>query len=125
VGVEETAERVISRINELRPEGTGFRPATYHGPIGKLLAKGFTAEDLIAVAEWKADECKRRADWQWFKPATLFRVNRFAEKLDEARAGVKITGQTGFAMTEGDQRAQRYDRRKAGKYPTHPTRGQR
>jgi uncharacterized phage protein (TIGR02220 family) len=120
----ETAQKVIDRVNDLRPVGNGFKPTSYHKPIGKLLAMDFTAEDMIAVVEWKAAECKRRADWQWFKPGTLFRSGSFAEKLDEAQAGVEITGQTGFAMTEGDQRAQRYSKRKAGKYPTHPVRGQ-
>jgi uncharacterized phage protein (TIGR02220 family) len=89
------ATRVIGRVNELRPERIngkrvhGFGPATYEKQIRALLRKRFTEVDMITVVEWKAEEHRRKNDWAWFKPSTLFRPERFGEKLDEARAGVE------------------------------------
>jgi hypothetical protein len=92
------ASRVIGRINSLRPERIngkvvkGFSPVAYESTVGLLLKRGHTELDMVTVVEWKAEECKRRRDWQWFKPSTLFRSTKFREKLDEALAGVEVSG---------------------------------
>ena len=95
--------RVIKRINELRPSGTGFTPDPYQRPVETILKAGSSEEDLIAVVEWKAAECQRQGDWAWFKPATLFRPTKFAEKLDEAKAGVSIDGKQSTIQRQATQ----------------------
>ncbi len=90
--LEEIAGRVIGRVNELRPlgpQGRPFQAATYEPDIGRLLKKGRKESEMLEVVEWKAAECKRRNDWEWFIPSTLFRVGAFLSKLDESRAGVE------------------------------------
>lgn len=92
------ASRVVGRINSLRPKTIngkkvkGFNPAAYESDVATLLKRGNTEIEIITVVEWKAEECNRRRDWQYFKPATLFRPTRFREKLDEALAGVEVSG---------------------------------
>ena len=94
---EAISDRVVGRVNELRPlppKGKPFRATTYYGDIGKLVKAKFTEADMMTVIEWKADECKRKGNWGWFKPDTLFRSTLFAKKLDEANAGVDVSGQS-------------------------------
>lgn len=107
----EIAQRVIGRVNEIRPGSKrGFDPKTYVKQIRTLVKKGYSAEDMILVVEWKAAESKRSGEWFWFKPATLFRTERFGEKLDEAQAGVSSSetrrkpqrGQRGFDLPNPD-----------------------
>lgn len=90
----EVAERVIGRINELRPEkkGPGFSPKTYQGDIATLLRKGFTESDFCTVIDWLARENEKGGDWGWFVPATIFKPTLFGKKLDNARNGVSFVG---------------------------------
>ncbi len=85
---QRVAESVIARINELRQVGRDFGVTAWVEPIGRLLRQGHTEAEMIEVVEWRAAECGRTGDWQWYKPATLFRPGSFAAKLDECRAGV-------------------------------------
>jgi hypothetical protein len=98
----EVTDRVIAKINELRPpnDGEGFEAKTYLSTITTLMRRGHTEKEFLAVVKWRAEESRRSGEWTWFKPATIFRVKSFAEKLDEARAGVRY-GQT----TKGGQGA--------------------
>ncbi len=84
------AKHVISEMNRIA--GRDWAAKAWRPNISKLLAKGFTQDDLMIVVRWKADEAERSGDWQWFKPDTLFRPTLFAGKLDNAKAGVKMGG---------------------------------
>jgi hypothetical protein len=101
------AEAVISAMNELA--GRRWTSKAWEPTIAKLLGAGYTEEDLLTVVYWKAAESERQGDWQWFKPDTLFRPTLFAAKLDNARAGVVMTGPR--AWTEGERRKQRHAQR--------------
>ena len=83
---------VVRRVNDLRPSPKKFTSPPYEKQVKKLLKMGFTWADMITVVEWKAEESKRKNDWGWFKPSTLLREQKFAEKLDEANAGVEVGG---------------------------------
>ena len=108
----QVAEAVIGRMNEIRQWKIGARrgwsSTTWTETIGALLAKGFGQADMLEVVEWKAGECERVGDWQWFKPDTLFRPTLFAAKLDNARAGVEHGPQ---ARTQADKRRAQLKRR--------------
>lgn len=107
--------RVIGRINALRPKvkkAASFNPATYEPQVKALMKRGHTEMDMVTVVEWKADECKRQGSWGWFKPATLFRVQSFAEKLDEALAGVEVGDQQSmFKQPPTQRKSQDYSKR--------------
>ena len=110
------AGRVVDKVNQLRPKkknAAGFSPETYVAAVAKLLKLGFSEEDLLAVVHLKASECQRKNDWEWFKPATLFRSTKFAGKLDEAKAGVingkGPVGQTGLPLSGGYQMTTKAD----------------
>ncbi len=115
----QVAKVVVGRVNELKPKspnGGEFQPSTYKAQIGKLLQMGFSEADMMTVVEWKAAECERQGDWQWFKPGTIFRQRRFGELVDEAKVGVEHSPQRGFAFTDGEKRADRWDKRKEPGY---------
>jgi hypothetical protein len=86
------AELVVGLVNELKPTKGNFAPSTYKDQITKLIQKGFTENNMVSVIEWKAAECKRKGNWGWFKPGTIFRQGRFGELVDEANAGVELGG---------------------------------
>lgn len=81
---------VIDRMNKLRPMPRGFTVEANLEKIGRLLKAGYSEDDLIAVVDHKAKGCKLKADWQWFKPSTLFRPTRFGDYLEDARANVPV-----------------------------------
>jgi hypothetical protein len=79
-------------MNELPPGGREFTAETYVKSIRTILKAGHTEADLLTVVEWRAVEARRKGDWAWFKPATLFRPTLFGEKLDEAKNKVDLSG---------------------------------
>jgi uncharacterized phage protein (TIGR02220 family) len=110
----QVAEHVISEMNRIASRS--WTAKAWEPNVSKLLAKGFTQDDLMIVVDWKAAECKRSGDWQWFKPDTLFKPTLFAGKLDNARAGVEHSPQKTLAFTDGEKRAERWDKRKESGY---------
>jgi uncharacterized phage protein (TIGR02220 family) len=110
---------VIGRLNQHRPlvgKQREFNPEHCDDEIRACLRKGFTEEQLIMVADHKAAECKRKGDWSWFKPATLYRPTKFKAKLGEAEAGVRIEPQKSIPFTEGEKRKARHQERREATY---------
>ena len=94
------AKHVISEMNKIA--GRRWTAKAWEPEIGKLIAKGFTQDDLITVVRWKAAESERTGNWEWFKPDTLFRSTLFPGKLDNAKAGVEINGAKGSSQKQSD-----------------------
>lgn len=107
-------ERVIGRINELRPAAKGFGIDAWVKTVARLLKAGHTVSEILEVIEWRGAECRASGDWTWFKPDTLMRRSRFAGYLDNARAGVDLTG-TRRPRSAGGDRAARFSKQRGPK----------
>jgi hypothetical protein len=98
-----------------------FNPARWDDDIKACLRKGFTEADMLLVADHKADECRRKGDWSWYKPDTLYRPTKFKAKLGAAEAGVRIEPFKPVPFTEGEKRAERHRKRREADYSSVTT----
>lgn len=81
---------VVGAMN--RRAGKRWRPEAWVRPIGRLIALGYTQDDMLAVVEYHGKNCESSGDWRWYKPDTLLRVRNFTVSLENARAGHTFGG---------------------------------